>query len=79
MQRNITLSLSEETLREIKVIAAKRNTSVSALMAKKLQELIDEETGYAKAKKQALALLEQGFSLSTDGAINWSREELHER
>ena len=40
VSRNITLSLPEETLQEVKIIAAKRNTSVSALLGGMLEELV---------------------------------------
>ncbi len=41
--RNITLSLPENVLREAKVVAAQRGTSVSALLARALSELVERE------------------------------------
>jgi len=78
-KRNITLSLPEETLEEVKIIAVKRRRSVSALMTGLLEELVAEETGYLQAERQFLALLERGFDMGTGGHIGWSREEVHER
>jgi len=43
----------------------------------RLENLDDEATAYYLAKRQALALLEQGFRLSSQ--IRASRDELHER
>ncbi|MEX2535535.1 MAG: DUF6364 family protein [Trueperaceae bacterium] len=77
--RNLTLRLDADVYKEVKIIAAKRDTSISALVADKLTELIGEETGYARAQARALALLEQGFELGTKGKVGWSRDELHER
>lgn len=77
--RNLTLKLDANLYKEVKVIAAKRDTSISALVSDKLAELVEEETGYAQAQARALALLEQGFELGTEGNITWSRDELHER
>lgn len=77
--RNLTLKLDAALYKEVKVIAAKRDTSISALVSDKLAELVEEETGYAQAQARALALLEQGFDLGTQGEIPWSRDELHER
>lgn len=77
--RNITLSLSEELLQEVKVLAARRRTSVSALLAGMLRELIERETGYALARDRELAVLERGLDLGTGGEIGWRRDELHER
>lgn len=77
--RNITLSLPEEDLRQAKVMAARRGTSISKLLAGMLEELIDRESGYALAKERSRALLAEGRNLGTEGGIHWSRDELHER
>lgn len=77
--RNITLSLPEELLREVKVLAARRQTSVSALLAGMLREAVEREAGYALARRREMEALERGLDLGTGGEIRWSREELHER
>ena len=77
--RNITLSLPEETLREVKVLAARRGTSVSALLSETLADLIARESGYAAAMERSLATLGRGSDLGTSGEIGWDRDELHER
>jgi predicted DNA-binding protein len=77
--RNITLALPEETLREVKVIAAKRGTSVSAMLREKLEALVQEESGYARARREALEALKHGYDLGTYGKASWTRDELHER
>lgn len=78
-RRNITLSLPEETLEEVRIIAVKRRRSVSALMTELLERLVAEETGYLQAERQFLALMEQGFEMGTEGQADWTREEVHER
>ena len=65
-QRNLILKLDADLYKEIKVLAAKRDTSISALVADKLAELVEEESGYAAAQVRALNLLEQGFALGTE-------------
>ncbi len=77
--RNITLSLPEETLQEVKIIAVKRNTSVSSLLSKMLEDLVAHETGYYRAHQEFMALAKGGFDLGTGGEIPWTRDELHER
>lgn len=77
--RNITLSLPEEVLREAKVLAARRGTSVSALLTGTLVDLVERESGYAAAKERSLAVFEKGSDLGTGGRIGWDRAELHER
>jgi predicted DNA-binding ribbon-helix-helix protein len=77
--RNLTLKLDADLYKEVKVIAAQRDTSISALVSDKLSELVEQENGYAKARVHALALLEQGFALGTKAEVAWSRDALHER
>jgi hypothetical protein len=55
--RNITLSLPEEVLRKAKVVAARRGTSVSALLAGALSALVERESGYAAVRERSLARL----------------------
>lgn len=77
--RNITLSLPEEVLREAKVVAARRGTSVSALLAGALEELVERESGYAAARERGLAAFGRGWDLGTRGEARRDRDELHER
>ena len=77
--QNITLSLPEEDLREARILAASRGTSVSQLLARMLRELVEQETGYARARDRSLARLREGMDLGTGGHINWSRDSVHER
>lgn len=77
--RNITLSLPEEDLREARVLAARRGTSISQLLARMLREIVERETGYDAAKDHSLAILREGIVLGTGGRITWTRDDLHER
>ncbi len=77
--QNITLSLPKRTLKKIKQIAAQRQTSVSSLLSEILEQIADQETGYARARQRQLALLEKGFDLGMQEKRLASREELHER
>jgi hypothetical protein len=76
-KQNITLSLSRQTLRKARVLAARRATSVSGLLAQQIEILVGEEETYERARRQALTLLDQGFHLG--GAIRVNRDEWHER
>ena len=77
--QNITLSLPEEDIREARILAASRGTSVSQLLARMLKELVEQETGYAPARDRSLARLREGMNLGTGGQANWSRDSIHER
>jgi hypothetical protein len=58
-------------------LRARRDTSISGLLAQQLEILVGEEEAYERAEQQAMALLDQGFHLG--GSVPASREELHER
>jgi hypothetical protein len=77
--QNITLSLPEEDLRAARILAASRGTSVSQLLARMLKDLVEHETGYARARDRSLARLREGMDLGTGGHIGWSRDSVHER
>ncbi len=77
VRRNLTLQLDEETVQKAKVLAARRSTSVSRLVADEIDRLVDDDDSYRQARRRALDHLEQGFSLG-GGALP-ERASLHER
>ena len=77
--QNVTLSIPKKILRKAKLLAVKRNTSLSGLLSNTLEELVELEEGYQQASQRNLEWLEQGSNLGTEGQITWQREELHER
>lgn len=78
-KQNITLSLSKEVLRRVKVLAAEKDTSVTAIMEKLLSDYATHHEGYRQARQDHLGLIRAGLDLGTDGAASWTREDLHER
>jgi hypothetical protein len=76
-KQNLTISLDRQTIQKAKVLAAKRSTSISNLIADQIAILIGEDEAYERAQRQAETLLDQGFHLG--GVIRASRDELHER
>ena len=77
MKSNITLKLDSEILRQVRILAAEEGSSISGLLSAKLEEIVREKKGYARAKKRALARLRQGYDLGWTPPK--SRDELHER
>ena len=77
--QNITLSLSRELLRKVKLLATQRQTSVSGLLTQQLEDLVERESGYSMARAKGLALLDHGYDLGTEGDTHWQRDDLHER
>jgi hypothetical protein len=77
MKQNVTISLDRQTVRKAKILAAKRDTSISGLVAAQIDALVVEDEAYDQAKRLALALLDQGFHLG--GRHRIDRNALHER
>lgn len=75
--QNITVRLNRRTLRKARILAAKRNTSISGLLADQIEALVGEDEAYEQAQRRALALLDRGFHLG--GRIEATRDEWHER
>ena len=77
MKRNVTLKLDAEILKEARVLAAEEGSSMSQMLADKLEDLVHERKGFNRARKRALSRLRVGLDLG------WtrpgSRDELHER
>jgi hypothetical protein len=76
-RQNVTISLKRETLQKARVLAARRATSISGLLAEQIEALVGKDDDYARAEKRARELMKQGFHLG--GGPKVSRDELHER
>jgi len=76
-KQNLTISLDRETIQKAKILAARRSTSISGLLAHQIEIVVGEEEAYERAERQAMILLDQGFHLG--GVIRAGRDELHER
>ena len=77
VKQNLTVSLPQQTIRKAKILAARRGSSISGLLAEQIEILIGEDEAYERAQRQAAALLDQGFHLG--GVIRATRDEWHER
>ena len=61
--QNLTVKLPTDTIRKAKIIAAERGTSISALVAGKIEELVGEDAEYQAARRRAVLWLAQGWHL----------------
>lgn len=77
--QNITLSLPRRLLRRLKIVAARRETSVSGLITGLIEDIVSREDEYEEARKSAATRLKRGWDLGTGGRASWTRDELHER
>jgi phage shock protein A len=75
--KNITVSLDDETYRRARMVAAERDTSLSALVKGFLKQLGSGESETERLKKQERALREQIKTFSARHRI--SRDELYDR
>jgi len=64
-------------VRKARILAARRSTSISGLLAEQIEALVGAEEAWQHSERSALSLLEQGFHLG--GRIPAGRDELHER
>jgi len=76
--RNITLALPSELVRRARIIAAARETSVSALVAEYLQSLARQADDYEALWQEEQRLMAEGLPMRV-GRVTWSRADSHER
>ncbi|MGD0829466.1 MAG: hypothetical protein ABR907_00890 [Terracidiphilus sp.] len=77
MKSNITLKIESDLLREARVLAAEEGSSISAMLAARLEQAIRERSGFDHARRNAIARLRSGFDLRWTPSR--SRGEMHER
>jgi hypothetical protein len=76
-KQNVTISISPDVVQKARILAAKRSTSISGLLAEQIEILTGAEEEWERSERSALALMEQGFRLGGTAIV--SRDELHER
>lgn len=74
---NITLNMPDEILDEVRVVAAKRKTTVNAMVRDYLTQVATSESRVARARKRLLELSDN--STAEVGPITWKREDLYDR
>ncbi|HSW58826.1 MAG TPA: hypothetical protein VLH15_10505 [Dehalococcoidales bacterium] len=78
-RQNVTISVPKDVLKKAKHIAVNRQTSLSRLLAETLEEIVEKDDAYSKARDRQLAAMNEGFDLGVKGIIAWKREDLHAR
>lgn len=76
-RRNLTISIGREMVRKARILAVRRSTSISGLLAEEIERLAGAEDVWERSERAPLALLDQGFHLG--GRIRSTRDEWHER
>jgi predicted transcriptional regulator len=75
--KNLTVSLDDETYRRARMIAAQRDTSVSALVKRFLVDLTSGETEFERLKRQEKEIRERITDFRA--SENLPRDELYDR
>jgi hypothetical protein len=83
-QKNVTITLPEETVRKAKHLAVDRGISLSRFIAELLEAKVGEQRTeptpeYLAARDRELARMKEGLPLGLSRGITWTRESLHER
>jgi hypothetical protein len=71
---NLTIQLDRDVIRRARIVAAKRGTSVSALVARELDDLVTREDRYEQARIRAMELME---AAKPRGGRAWTRADLY--
>jgi predicted transcriptional regulator len=77
---NVTLSLNDDLIRRVRRIAAERDTTLTAMIRKHLDQVAAEEaaSGRRRREQEALERSFQKFRFPV-GAWKWTRQDLQER
>ncbi|HEY4089224.1 MAG TPA: ribbon-helix-helix protein, CopG family [Bryobacteraceae bacterium] len=78
-KRNVTLSLPEPLLQKLRVVAAKRNSSMSGLMENAIYKLLETDDAYDMRAKRLIERMKNAPGRGIGGKITWTREEIHDR
>jgi metal-responsive CopG/Arc/MetJ family transcriptional regulator len=78
-KQNVTLSLPVELLQKLRVMAAKRNVSMSSLMTSAISKMILNEDDYDARGKRLIERMKNAPNRGVGDKITWTREEVHDR
>ena len=77
---NVTLSLDDDLVKKVRKIAVERDTTLTGLIRRYLEEVAAEDStlGRKRREREALEQSFQKFGFKI-GKRNWTREDLHAR
>lgn len=62
--QNLTLKLPSDLIQRAKISAAQKGTSISAMLAARLEELVGEDAAYQAARVRALRRLDRALPMT---------------
>ncbi len=76
-KRNLTIQVDDEVVRRARLLAARRSTSISGLVAQQLEQLVLADAAYQSARREAVEAMTRGYPLG-GGALP-TRDQVHDR
>jgi len=76
-KQNVTISLSTHIVQKARILAAKRSTSISGMIAEQIESLVNNDEAEERASASAIARIERGLHMGGRPLV--SRDELHDR
>ena len=76
-KRNLTIQIDEDVAQRARMVAARRSTSVSRLVAEQIEALVHADAAYESARREAVDTMRKGFHLG--GGPLPTRDEIHDR
>ena len=73
-RQDITISPPKDILKQAKLLAVEKGTSLSGLLREYLEGLVRKDAVYRQAARRMKKRLKTGLSLGTRGTVNWTRE-----
>jgi plasmid stability protein len=79
--RNLTINLPEPLIRKLRVCAAERNQSMTAVVKEAIERTVDDNREAARkaAGKRLVERLRNSPNRGIGGKITWTRDELYDR
>lgn len=77
--RNLTISLPELLIRQLRVYAAIKNQSMTTVVKEAIEQIVAEESDAQKAATRLITRLRNAPGRGIGGKITWTRDELYDR
>jgi hypothetical protein len=77
--QNVTLALPKSLLQRAKVVAARRNMSLSKLLAQTLEQIVDSDAEYDHAREWHMRYLDNAQPIGPTEPRTWTRDDLYDR
>jgi plasmid stability protein len=77
--RNLTIHLPEQLIRKLRICAAIRNQSMTALVKEAIERTLVEDRVREAAASRLIRRLQNAPDRGIGGSVSWTRDEIHDR